>query len=100
MNTILIKGNRIGDFDRHPPDFDVDPRGSKHFHKFPIELGYRPRRQRERFYYSVTCLEHELVPQEVKPKFECSLSIRDSRSGQAPGSYVQGDIPPVIYERR
>jgi hypothetical protein len=100
MNTILVEGNRIGDFNRHSPDSDVDPRGSKHFHEFPVELSYRPGRQRERFYYSVTGFEYKLMPQEVKPEFECSLSIRDSGGRQAPGSYVQRDIPPVVQERR
>jgi hypothetical protein len=61
MNPILIKGNRIRNFDRHSPDFDVNPRGFKHSHKFAIELGYRSGSQRERFYYSVTGFEHQLM---------------------------------------
>src|SRR5208282_579269 len=40
MRVILVEGNRIGDFDRHSPNLDFDPRGSKHSHEFPVELGY------------------------------------------------------------
>src|ERR1017187_7101567 len=89
MLAISVAGNRIGDFDWHPPDFDFDFRGSKHPHEFFVELGHGARRQRNCPHYSVSRLKHKLMSYEVKPEFESFLSVGDSRCGQAPGSNVQ-----------
>src|SRR6267143_6607155 len=39
------------------------------------------------------------MPYEVKPEFECSFAIGDTRCRQTASGYVQRDIPPVVYER-
>src|SRR4029077_7117758 len=37
---------------------------------------------------------------EVKPKFECSFAIRDTRCRQTASRDVQRDIPPVVHDGR
>src|ERR1035441_3466037 len=100
MYAILVEGNWVRDFDRHSPDFDLDPRGSKHCHEFLVKLGYGARRQRKCLPYPIACLEHKLMLYEVKPEFECCLSIGEAGGGQAPDADVYRDVPPVVHERR
>src|SRR5271166_557548 len=100
MYAILVEGNGTGDFDRHSPDGHFDPRGPEQRHEIQIEVGHRARPQREGLHNSVTGLEHKLVMYEVETKFKSPLLIRDPRSRQSPGRYVQRDIPPMVYQGR
>ena len=100
MRIVLVEANRIWDFDRHWPNFDFDPRGAKHRHSLPIELGHRAGHKWECLAYSIRRLEHKFVLQEVKPELKCSVSIRDPRRRQTPSGNVQRDVPPVVHERR
>src|ERR1700751_1852181 len=100
MHTILVEGNGIGDLDGHPPNLDLDTSGTKHCHELLVKIGHRPRRQWECLHNSIVSIKHKLMPYKIEPELECSSAVWDSRSSQAPSSYVQRDIPPMVYQRR
>src|SRR5215469_20226 len=66
VQPILVKGNWIGNFDRHPPDFHLNLFETKHLHEVLVEIGHRARCEGESFLCPLACLKHKLMSYEVE----------------------------------
>ncbi len=100
VDAVFVKGNGIWYFHGHSPDFDPDSRGLQQRKEFAIEVRDGARQEREGPHQTIVCLEPERVVKEIELNLKDAFAARNRCSGQAPCIHIQGDVPPVIYQRR
>jgi hypothetical protein len=96
---IEIKSNRVGQFDRHMPDFYFDTEPRQCGHEFFVEIRHRARRQRNCFARTFAGLYDELVLDKIEFHFEHSPLIRDGGARKPARVDVERHLPPVIDQR-
>src|SRR5579859_689289 len=96
MLLVPIKRNRIGDFNRHVPDFYIKAEPSERTHKLLIEVGNRAWVQPYTLHLSRIGLDGKTVVNKIKLNLKNVVSVWNRRCVQAPGADIQGHLPPVV----
>src|SRR6185437_4634946 len=77
--SVLIEGNRIGNFNRHRPDFYLDAEFRQSLHKHAVEIRDGPRRQLYGCARRMIRLDSQFVIDKVELYFKNSARVRNRR---------------------
>src|SRR5262249_19217474 len=90
-----------GHFDRHRPDAHLDAEPMQRVHEQAVELGDRPRLERNAGLAAVRAADHELVVDEIEhDRQRPAAADRQPRRDQPARGNPQRDVPPMIGARR
>src|SRR5581483_7550901 len=99
MHSIFIEWNGIRNLNRHPPDLHVDTRRSQHVHDLSVEVSNRSRLERYCLARAIAPLKYQLMVQKIELQLKRTDAIWDWRGGQATSTYIQRNVPPMVYQR-
>src|ERR1700690_1047110 len=98
VNAVLVEGNRIGDFDRRPPDFHFNTCRMNHVHDVSVKVGHRTRDEREGFERAIAGLKDELVAEKVEPELKRQIATGNAGGGESAGGDVERNVPPMVHD--
>ena len=79
MLLVLIKWNRIGDFNRHMPDLYLKAERAQRAHELLVKIGDRTRIQSNPLEFSLIRLDREMVIKKIKLDLEDAVTVRNRR---------------------
>jgi hypothetical protein len=100
VHLVDITANGTLHFAGQGVDSDLDAQRMQTVHELPVKCGHRTGDERQRLSGSLAGTHEEVMFEEVKRHVKGAAAIGNGRGGQPTRGDVQGDMPPVVEERR